>query len=151
MIKEITEGKGGVCADILATLPHWFGIPESNAGYIRDVEQMPMFVVEQDGQVKGFIALKRMTQHAFEIHVLGVRPELHRKGTGRALVQRAERYVREQGVRLLTVKTRGPSRPDAGYEKTRAFYEATGFLPIEEFPTLWDPENPALMLIKVLD
>ena len=30
----------------------------------------------------------------------------------------------------------------------RAFYLACGFRPLEEFPTLWGPENPALQLVK---
>ena len=41
-----------------------------------------------------------------------------------------------------------PAHPDAGYGDTRAFYLAYGFRPLEEFPTLWDPANPALQLIK---
>ena len=150
MIHEVSSGKGATCAEILASLPHWFGIPESNAAYKRDVESLPTFVAEDNGRVQGFIALKQHTPFAFEIHVMGVRLEKHRNGFGRALVERAEQYARTRGARFLTVKTRSPSRPDPGYLKTLAFYEAVGFLPIEEFPTLWDPENPALMLIKSL-
>ncbi len=151
MIREIISSKGAVCAEILASLPDWFGIPESNAAYKRDVEFLPMFVAEEDGRAQGFIALKRHTPHAFEIHVLGVRPELHRKGLGRALVAHAESLVRDSGARFLTVKTLSESRPDPGYAKTRAFYDAMGFMPIEEFATLWNPDNPAVMLLKVLD
>jgi hypothetical protein len=33
---------------------------------------------------------------------------------------------------------------------TRLFYEAIGFLPIEVFPTLWDPWNPRLLMLKRL-
>jgi hypothetical protein len=58
--------------------------------------------------------------------------------------------LEHQDARFLTVKTRSPSAPDPNYAKTHAFYEAVGFLPIEEFPLLWNPENPALMLIKAL-
>ena len=150
MIREIHSCTGAVCAEILASLPHWFGIPESNAAYKRDVESLPMFVAEDNGRVQGFIALKQHTPHAIEIRVMGVRPERHRGGFGRGLVARAEAYARERAARFLTVKTRSPSAPDEGYAKTRAFYEAVGFLPVEEFPTLWNPQNPALMLVKVV-
>src|SRR5215469_14060932 len=132
MIREAISGKGAICAEILGSLPTWFGIPESNATYKRDVEFLPMFVAEEDGRVQGFIALKRHTPHAFEIHVLGVRPELHRMGIGRTLVVRGESFAREGGARFLTVKTLSASHPDVGYAKTRAFYAATGFVPIEE-------------------
>ncbi len=150
MIIEVTTNKGAICAEILASLPQWFGLPESNAAYKRDVESMPMFAAIEDGRVLGFVALKVHTPHAVEIHVMGVRPEHHRRGLGRALVARAEEWVRAQGARFFTVKTRSLSAPDSNYAKTHQFYEAMGFLPIEEFPTLWDPENPALMLVKYL-
>ena len=150
MIREIFFGKGAVCAEILASLPDWFGIPESNAAYKRDVEQLPMFVAEDDGHAQGFIALKRHSPFAFEIHVMGVRPERHRTGVGRELVARAEARAREDGARFLTVKTLSSVHPDPGYAKTRAFYAAMGFVPIEEFGTLWNPDNPAVMMLKVL-
>jgi GNAT superfamily N-acetyltransferase len=150
MIREVSSDKGAICAEILAALPSWFGIPESNAAYKRDVESLPMFVYEDDGRARGFIALKRNTAHAYEIHVLGVRPEHHRNGLGRALVIRAEAHARENGAQFLTVKTLSAAHPDAGYAKTRAFYAALGFLPIEEFGTLWSADNPALMLLKPL-
>ena len=150
MIHEVASGKGAICASILATLPGWFGMPESNEAYRHDVEAMPMFVACVAGEDIGFIALKQHTKFASEIHVLGVRPEWHRKGIGRALVARACGFCIADANRFLTVKTRSPSRPDAGYLKTLAFYEALGFMAIEEFPLLWNPENPALMMIKVL-
>ena len=36
------------------------------------------------------------------------------------------------------------------YAETRRFYLAMGFEPLEEFPSLWGPANPALQLIKSL-
>ncbi|HEY1708017.1 MAG TPA: GNAT family N-acetyltransferase [Rhizomicrobium sp.] len=149
-IVEVTENKGALCARILATLPTWFGNPESNAAYERDVERMPVFAAIDAGEAIGFLALNRHTAYAQEIHVMGVRPEHHRSGAGRALVTAAETFARAQGARFLTVKTLSPSHPDPGYVKTRAFYEGVGFFPIEEVPLLWGPENPALMLIKTL-
>jgi hypothetical protein len=43
----------------------------------------------------------------------------------------------------------GPSHPDVGYRKTRAFYEALGFEPLEELTDLWEG-NPCLVMVKVL-
>ena len=149
-VVEIVKDKGATCAEILAALPHWFGIPESNAAYARDVEALPMFGAEQGGRVIGFLALKPQTPYATEIAVMGVRPEFHRRGAGTALVQHVEGLLRRNGRRFLTVKTRSDSRPDEGYARTLAFYQALGFVPIEEFPTLWNLENPALMLIKAV-
>ncbi len=149
-IVEVTTAKGAQCAEILSTLPDWFGIAESNAAYVRDVEAMPMFAAYIDGAPCGFLALRRHTPHASEIHVMGVKPAHHRGGLGRALVAAAEQHARDAGARFLTVKTLSPAHPDPGYVRTRAFYEGVGFVPLEEFPDLWNPENPALMLIKAL-
>lgn len=150
MIIRLTSGKGEACAEILATLPHWFGIPQSNAAYVRDVVTMPFFAAVEGTTLQGFLAIKHHSPYASEIYVLGVRAELHRRGIGRELVSAAEVSERERGARFLTVKTRSPSRPDPGYLKTLAFYEGVGFVALEEFPTLWNPENPALMLVKAL-
>ena len=48
----------------------------------------------------------------------------------------------------LHVKTRGPSTPDPGCEKTRRFYLAAGFDPLFESLTLWDPEDAARILVE---
>jgi XTP/dITP diphosphohydrolase len=53
-------------------------------------------------------------------------------------------------TRHLTVKTLAPEAGDLHYARTHRFYAAQGFLPVETFPTLWNPENPCLMLGKTL-
>ena len=101
-----------------------------------------------NGAAVGFLTLKRHSPYAAEIYVMGVRPEAHRLGIGRALLQQAEAYLQEQGVEYLQVKTLSATHPDPGYTKTRSYYQAMGFRPLEEFPTLWDEANPCLMMIK---
>ena len=130
---------------VLRDLPEWFGIEEATQGYIDAAATLPTFVAEQDA---GFLCLKQHTPRAAELYVMGVRREHHRQGIGRALVAAAESWCRAQGIRYLHVKTLGPSRPDPEYDRTRAFYEALGFVPLEELHGLWDEENPALLLVK---
>jgi hypothetical protein len=48
------------------------------------------------------------------------------------------------------VKTLGPSRRSERYERTRRFYEARGFVPLEELAGFWDENNPCLILVKHL-
>jgi ribosomal protein S18 acetylase RimI-like enzyme len=50
----------------------------------------------------------------------------------------------------MQVKTLGPSNPDPGYARTRAFYEALGFRPLEELKQIWDEQNPCLIMVKQL-
>ena len=130
---------------VLRDLPDWFGIEESTHGYIEAAAALPTFAVEPD---VGFLCLKQHTERAAEVYVMGVRREHHRRGIGRALVEAAEAWCRAHGIRYLHVKTLGPSRPDREYAATRAFYEAMGFIALEELHGLWDEENPALFLLK---
>ena len=81
---------------------------------------------------------------------MGVLPDYHRQGVGRALIQQAEIYLREMGVEYLQVKTLAATHPDPFYARTRAFYEAFGFRPLEVLPVLWNPENPCLIMVKAL-
>ncbi len=144
-------GQGPVCEPILRALPEWFGIEGATAQYIRDVDALPTFVAFEDGRSIGFMTVKQHFPQSAELYVLGVLQEMHHRGVGRALLARAEAYLREQGVEYLQVKTLSASNPDPGYAKTRAFYEAMGFKPLEEFPTLWDEANPCLLMVKSVD
>lgn len=150
-VVEVSSGKAAICSAILATLPDWFGIESSNAAYVRDVERMAMFAAFDNKEPIGVLSLDQHSPEVFENHVLGVQPQFHRQGLGRALMTRAEDYARSRAARLLTVKTLAPSHPDPGYALTRRFYQAMGFFPVEEFPTLWNPENPCLFMAKILD
>jgi len=143
-------GLSEVCEPVLRALPAWFGIEEATQQYIRDIETMPTILANVNGQALGFLTLRIHNPYAAEIHVMGVCPEAHHQGIGRAMLDRAEAYLRQQGIDYLQVKTLSAAHPDPGYVKTRAFYQAMGFRPLEEFPTLWDAGNPCLMMIKKL-
>lgn len=142
--------RSSVCSPILRQLPEWFGIEDALASYEAEIEHLPTFLAIVDGQVKGFLSLKHHFPASAEILVMGVSPDLHRSGIGRKLVQAAESYARGVGVEYLQVKTLGPSRPSAEYARTRAFYQALGYCPLEEFTRIWDEDNPCLVLVKRL-
>ncbi len=147
MVVELEDpaARSRLCESILRELPEWFGIEEATAAYIRDVAELPSFAVVDDG----FLSVKLHTPRAAELYVMGVRPERHRRGVGTALLAAAEEYLRERGVEYLQVKTLGPSDPDEGYARTRRFYEARGFVALEEIHGLWDG-NPCLLMVKSL-
>ena len=135
---------------LIAALPGWFGIPESNAAYLDDLARLPSWVALVDGRVVGAITLERHFTTSFEVHFMAVRPELHRRGIGRALLRHVEGEARARGGRWLHVKTLAPSDPDPNYARTRAFYEGMGFFPLFESAALWGPENPAVVLVRAL-
>ena len=153
VVRGPVTGQSTVCAPILRALPAWFGIEEATAQYIRDIEKMPtlLAVLQESGDVVGFLTLDYHTAYAAEIHVMGVLPSMHRRGVGRALVARTEEVLRGEGLEYLQVKTLSPRRESEDYARTREFYLALGFRPLQEFPELWGEENPCLQMIKRLD
>jgi N-acetylglutamate synthase-like GNAT family acetyltransferase len=134
---------------LLAGLPEWFGIPEANRNYVEESRTLPTIAALRDGEVVGVCLLKRHFAESAEIELLAVRHDLHRCGVGRRLVARAEHDLRAEGVRVLQVKTLGPSDDYEPYARTRAFYESIGFLPLEEHLQLW-PNDPCLVMVKPL-
>ena len=150
ILTDPSLGKAIDCKPILYALPEWFGLEEARQQYLQDIEKLPTFLAVGDGKTVGFLTLKHHTEYAAEILVMGVKREVHRKGIGRALVERAETYLREQGTIYLQVKTLSATHPDEYYGRTRQFYQAMGFKPLEEFPTLWGAENPCLQMVKGL-
>ncbi len=143
-------GKAEVCEPILRSLPAWFGIEEAIIQYTADIDHLPTFLAWETGEVIGFLSIKHHYPTSAEVLVMGIRQNMHRKGLGRALLHQAEVWLKKQGVEYLQVKTLGPSCPDENYIKTRAFYLAMGFTPLEEFRQIWDEKNPCLILIKRL-
>ncbi len=141
----------GDCESLIAALPDWFGIPESNASYLQNLSRLPSWVALAGARVVGAITLEPHFPASFEVHFMAVHPEHHRRGIGRALLDHLEAEARARGGRWLHVKTLAPSHPDPFYARTRAFYEAMGFGPLFESAALWGPENPAVILVKRLE
>jgi GNAT superfamily N-acetyltransferase len=99
------------------------------------------------------VAVRLVHRHnpmAAEIELIAVRRDLHRQGIGRRLVEELETDLRARGMKLLQVKTFGPSGDSAEYERTRAFYESIGFIPLEGRTDIWDADNPCLISVKPL-
>jgi ribosomal protein S18 acetylase RimI-like enzyme len=150
-IVNIDSGRGQLARRILDALPEWFGIPESVEAYVSACDGLPMLGARKiDRSIIGFIAVKLHSAVAAEAYVLGVMPDCHRRGCGRALFAAAEAQLKAEGIRYLTVKTLAASHLDPYYAATRKFYEAIGFEPIEVFPTLWSEDNPCLLMLKRL-
>lgn len=135
---------------LLSTVPEWFGQPEANAEYIEAARTKETWTVrDPDGVVRGVSLVDRHFAHVAEIHLTVVERDFHGTGVGTAMLSAIEMDSRQRGVRLLEVKTLGSSHPDAGYARTRHFYERHGFLPLEE-TDLWGEHTPCLIMVKPL-
>lgn len=149
-ITQIDSDRGKICNELLRSLPDWFGIEEAIQQYSRDVELMPTFVAKIDNHIVGFLSLNLHNKWTAEIHVMAVNKNYHRKRIGHQLVTAAETYLMNSNYEFLSVKTLADSNPSPEYKRTRMFYSSNGFIPVQEFKTLWGESNPCLLMIKKL-
>jgi len=142
--------KANICVPILRALPEWFGIETAILRYATEIDILPTFLAVEASHTIGFLSIKQHTPYSAEVYVMAVLPDAHHKGVGRSLMGHAHEWLKGQNIQYLQVKTLGPSDPDESYAKTRLFYEAVGFIPLEEFKQIWDEHNPCLIMVKKL-
>ncbi len=135
---------------MLFGLPEWFGLPDSTQDYIDNSRTQDFAAAFSGDEPVGFITLAATSPCTVELHVMGILKDYHRQGIGKQLVAWAVAYARSKGYTLMQVKTLDESAHNAQYDRTRAFYRAMGFMPLECFPTLWDKWNPCLVMVLPL-
>lgn len=141
--QEDYEGLCEVFAEIdtlhRKALPHVFREPDGPArtkeficGIIGD-ENAALFVAESDGQIMGLVQI--LVREATDIPILvprryavidnlAVKREFHHSGVGRALMERAHRWARDEGVTQVQLSV---------WEFNKgaiAFYEKLGYRPV---------------------
>ncbi len=146
----VSGGMGELCRSLLAGLPEWFGVSQADADYVKHADKHPGVVASIGGEGVGLTTVVHHGQFAAEVHLMAVRPDHHRQGIGRAMLGLVETQLEAEGVEFLQVKTLSSLHSDTGYARTRAFYLDYGFRVLEEHPTLWGPDNPAVQLIKTI-
>ena len=112
---------------LTARLPEWFAQPLSNQHYAEQAEVLEAWIARIGGQVRGLLLLKRHSAVSAEIYWLGVDPDRHRQGIGRALIGAVESQLRQERVKHLFVMTLHAEDPYEPYRRTRAFYGRVGF------------------------
>ena len=112
---------------LTARLPDWFAQDEANRHYAEQAENLEGWIARIDGRPRGLLLLKRHGPVSAEIYWLGVDPDRHRQGIGKALIEAAEHRLRDEKIRFLFVMTLHPDDPYEHYRRTRLFYERMGF------------------------
>ncbi|MEN3067510.1 GNAT family N-acetyltransferase [Uliginosibacterium sediminicola] len=138
------------CEQILRSLPAWFGIESALMEYVEATDRLPTYLAMSEGKAVGFVSLQSHSQSECEIHCIAVRDSFRGRGVGKALVQAAERWMKERGATRLIVKTIAESHPSPEYKESRAFYQSQGFLAEKIIPDIWGPSNPCLQMYKEL-
>jgi len=145
---EGSEEKSYICSVILRALPSWFGVETSIIEYIDKAKTMMFWAAFDNEKPVGFAALKVHNPYTSEICVMGALEKYHRLGIGKRLIACCESFCSEKNIEFLTVKTLDESVKSSSYAKTRQFYLALGFRPLEVFPLYWDKDNPCLFMAK---
>jgi GNAT superfamily N-acetyltransferase len=150
---KIFAPNGNVVADcerILRTLPAWFGNESALVEYARATITYPTYLAGDEDGTKAFLSIRQHFRESWEIHCIAVDASFRNGGIGRALLNHAEGWLRQNGAKLLQVKTLAESHSSLEYGETRLFYSRAGFVSLEVFPDLWGPQLPVLLLIKAL-
>jgi len=153
--RQLAVSDGEACDAIVATLPYHFGDEGGQRQCAAAVRSQQGLVAEDDGEVVGFVTLEPRFDECVEVTWMAVRADRRRMGVGRALLDRVAADVRAKGRQFLLVLTVSPSDgadeiPD-GYQATRAFYEANGFVLARDFPGYWKSDTPVLMVRPLSD
>jgi ribosomal protein S18 acetylase RimI-like enzyme len=152
-VRQLAVSDGEACDAIVATLPYHFGNEEGRRECAGAVRSQRGLVAEDNGEVVGFVTLEPRFDASAEITWMAVRADRRRMGVGRALLDRVATDIRSEGRQFLLALTVSPSDgadeiPD-GYQATRAFYEANGFILARDFPGYWESDTPVLMVRRL--
>jgi Uma2 family endonuclease/GNAT superfamily N-acetyltransferase len=147
---EQPNEKTAITQKIMHALPAWFSPFEDIEKKAVIHRNYPFFTAYDDSAPIGFAALKIHNEYTADIFSLGVLEQYHRQGVGHRLLDTVERFCIDNAYLFLTVKTLDLSVKYEPYERTRAFYQKMGFIPLEVFTALWNEENPCLFLARYL-
>jgi GNAT superfamily N-acetyltransferase len=112
------------------------GIPETAERVLertQKIDRIGIFVVEVDGEIVGYGDMEQVRgrDNVAYLDLLNVRPDLHGRGLGKALVLKVIERTIERGYKQLTIGTW------AGNTKSVPLYKKTGFF--------WVPDTSAWM------
>ena len=135
-LREARPEEGSAIAELVKALPQWF-TPDVVEKAPADAAWFPtMVAVDAEGSVIGALVWKIEGTEA-EIEWLMVAPALHRQGLGKRMVADLVARLRGSGVMRLIVATLAATIECEPYARTRAFYEAMGFVLEHVEPAGW--------------
>jgi ribosomal protein S18 acetylase RimI-like enzyme len=103
-----------------ADLPGW-----SDERVLQVLKLDLVFVAREQGQLAGYVALRRDTDKQIVVEQLFVAPGHERRGIGRRLLAHAEGYAISERARSLRIVVEENNHP------ARRFYRRAGFVPLQ--------------------
>lgn len=116
----------------LAMHPDWRVTQQEAVEAACKDEEMAVWVVRDEGQVAGFVALRLHKEDRMgEIYMIAVDPDFQRRGIAAALTDHSLEQFKQAGMTIAMVDTGG----DPGHAPARRTYESSGFrqLPIARY------------------
>jgi len=140
-----------MCVEIVASLEDFFtdDVPDKVRSDLRDHGG---WVIEDAGEVVGFVIAERRGARAAEILWAAVAADRRGGGLGTRLIDHALDELGADGVQIVEVKTLDASADYAPYDASRAFWNARGFVQFDMIDPLpgWPPGNPSALLAVAL-
>ena len=150
-VRAATPQDADRCVAIVDGLPDFFtdDVPDKVRVDLRDHGG---WVVDDAGDVLGFVIAERRGTRAAEILWAAVAADRRGAGLGARLVDHVLDELSADGVQIVEVKTLDASEDYAPYDATRAFWLARGFVQLDTIDPLpdWPPGNPAAILAVAL-
>ncbi len=117
--------------------------------YLRDPAGSGYSVlVAGDSAISGYICYgpTPLTEGTWDVYWIALAPQEKGKGLGSALLTYAEDRIKEAGGRLIIIETSS----QAGYERTRRFYQKHAYEAIARLPDFYAPGDDKIILQKRL-
>jgi GNAT superfamily N-acetyltransferase len=150
-VRVATAQDAAGCVAIVEDLDDYFteDVPDKVR---RDLREHGGWVIDDAGDVVGFVIAERRGTRAAEILWAAVAADRRGGGLGARLVDHVLDALRADGVQIVEVKTLDASADYEPYDATRAFWLARGFVQLDMIDPLpdWPPGNPAAILAVAL-
>jgi len=106
------------------------------------------FTAIENGQPIGFgyCAPEKLTEGTYNLYALGVRSDVHGKGTGKHLMNFIENDLKQKGHRLLIIDTSSKEE----FQKTRKFYEKLNYTKEAVIRDFWEEGDDKVTFCKKL-
>lgn len=116
--------------------------------FSHNTDKDEFWIVDDDDGLVGvaYYALAPMTDRAWYIYLIGIRPDRQGQGRGRTLLRHIEQVLTTRGERLLLVETSGV----ASFEGTRTFYRNCGYEEEARIRDFYGTDDDKIVFRKVL-
>jgi len=102
------------------------------------------WVAEEDGEITGFLIAHREARKILHIVTIDVVKAWRRCGVGSLLMEAAEQWTRNQGLRMIELET---ARNNLVAQR---FYEARGYRKVDEIEEYYADGTAAWVMVKEL-